>query len=146
MRLLKFSAVLLIAGLLLLCGCSLGTGENTKLRDMEFTVLSEEVLPDELKGLITERKKDAFSFTYTDESYLYLCVGYGEQPTGGYSIAVNELYLTENAICVDTCLLGPSPMKRPPTPLHIPILSSRRNIWIKRWNFSNCLSLLCMVN
>ena len=109
MRLLKFSAVLLIAGLLLLCGCSLGTGENTKLRDMEFTVLSEEVLPDELKGLITERKKDAFSFTYTDESYLYLCVGYGEQPTGGYSIAVNELYLTENAICVDTCLLGPSP-------------------------------------
>ena len=76
---------------------------------MEFTVLSEEVLPDELKGLITERKKDAFSFTYTDESYLYLCVGYGEQPTGGYSIAVNELYLTENAICVDTCLLGPSP-------------------------------------
>jgi len=109
MRLLKFSAVLLIAGLFLLCGCSLGTGENTKLRDMEFTVLSEEVLPDELKGLITERKKDAFSFTYTDESYLYLCVGYGEQPTGGYSIAVNELYLTENAICVDTCLLGPSP-------------------------------------
>ena len=102
MRLSKFTAVLLIVGLLLLCGCSLGTGENTKLRDMEFTVLSEEVLPDELKGLITERKKDAFSFTYTDESYLYLCVGYGEQPTGGYSIAVN-------AICVDTCLLGPSP-------------------------------------
>lgn len=57
MRLSKFTAVLLIVGLLLLCGCSLGTGENTKLRDMEFTVLSEEVLPDELKGLITERKK-----------------------------------------------------------------------------------------
>ena len=48
MRLSKFTAVLLIVGLLLLCGCSLGTGENTKLRDMEFTVLSEEVLPDEL--------------------------------------------------------------------------------------------------
>lgn len=109
-RLSAFScAGILLAGLLFLCGCSFGTGENTKLRDMEFTVLSEEVLPEELKGLITERKTEAFSFTYSDESYLYLCVGYGEQPSGGYSIAVNELYLTENAICVDTCLLGPSP-------------------------------------
>lgn len=108
-RLPMFSAFFLIAGLFLLCGCSLGTGEHTKLRDMEFTVLSEEVLPEELKALIAERKKDAFQFTYSDESYLYLCVGYGEQATGGYSIAVNELYLTENAICVDTCLLGPAP-------------------------------------
>ena len=34
-------------------------------------------------------------------------VGYGEQPTGGYSIEVDELYLTENAIVIDTELEGP---------------------------------------
>ena len=39
---------------------------------------------------------------------MYLCTGYGEQPTGGYSIAVEELYLTENAVYIDTTLIGPS--------------------------------------
>lgn len=34
-------------------------------------------------------------------------VGYGEQESGGYSIAVKELYLTENAIVADTELIGP---------------------------------------
>ncbi|MEW4412605.1 protease complex subunit PrcB family protein [Clostridium sp. AN503] len=34
-------------------------------------------------------------------------MGYGEQPTGGYSISVNELYLTENSIVIDTELKGP---------------------------------------
>ena len=40
---------------------------------------------------------------------LYLCIGYGEQATGGYSISVNELYLSENAIYFDTNLIGPDP-------------------------------------
>ena len=31
----------------------------------------------------------------------------GEQPSSGYSIAVEDLYLTENAVYVDTELLGP---------------------------------------
>ena len=34
-------------------------------------------------------------------------MGYGEQMTGGYSIEVRELYLTENAIVIDTELKGP---------------------------------------
>ena len=36
-------------------------------------------------------------------------MGYGEQATGGYSISVNELYLSENAIYFDTNLIGPEP-------------------------------------
>ena len=39
--------------------------------------------------------------------YLYICVGYGEQQSSGYSIAIEDLYLTSNAIYVDACLLGP---------------------------------------
>ena len=34
-------------------------------------------------------------------------MGYGKQESGGYSIAVNELYLTEANVHVDTNLLGP---------------------------------------
>lgn len=97
---------------LLLCGCAVGTEDDTRLRDLEFTVISEERLPEELKGLLEERKASAFQLTYSDKEFLYLCVGYGEQSTGGYSIAVNDLYLTEDAICVNTCLLGPGPEDR----------------------------------
>lgn len=81
--------------------------ERIKLRDLDFTVLSDEKIPDELKTIVEERKAENFKLTYSDKQYLYICIGYGEQETGGYSIAVNELYLTDNAIYVSTSLLGP---------------------------------------
>jgi hypothetical protein len=81
---------------------------NEKLRDLEFTTVEETDIPDELLKIIEEKKNSEFKITYTDNESLYICVGYGEQKTGGYSIAVNELYLTSNAIYVDTNLIGPS--------------------------------------
>ena len=88
-------------------GCTMLSEERVKLRDLEFTVLSEEKIPEELKTIIEERKAEPFQLTYSDNEYLYICIGYGEQSTGGYSIAVNELYLTDNAVYVNTSLLGP---------------------------------------
>ncbi len=32
----------------------------------------------------------------------------GKQNSGGYSVAVEELFLTDNAIYIDTNLIGPS--------------------------------------
>lgn len=91
-----------------LCGCQITEDSGMKLRDLEFTLVSDERMPEELKALIDERKAEEFKFTYADKESLYICIGYGEQGTGGYSIAVNELYLTDNAIYVDTNLIGPS--------------------------------------
>lgn len=90
-----------------LCGCSLMSTEEIKLRDLDFTILGEEKVPEELATMIEERKTDAFKMTYSDNQNLYICVGYGQQETGGYSITVDELYLTEEAIYVQTTLLGP---------------------------------------
>ena len=90
-----------------LCGCSLSSSEKIKLRDLDFTVLSEEMIPPELKTVIEERKAEAFKLTYSDTENMYIVIGYGQQQTGGYSIAVNELYLTDDAIYVSTSLLGP---------------------------------------
>ena len=92
---------------LLLASCAFLSEETIKLRDLDFTVLSEEKVPEELLTIIEEKKSMPFQITYSDNEYLYICVGYGEQETGGYSIAVNELYLTENSICANTSLLGP---------------------------------------
>lgn len=93
---------------LLLSGCTMLSEERVKLKDLEFTVLSEEKIPEELKTIIEEKKAEPFKLTYSDNEYLYICIGYGQQSTGGYSIAVNELYLTDSGVYVNTSLLGPA--------------------------------------
>lgn len=102
-----------VLGALLLTGCGLLSKENVKLRDLDFTVLSEEKIPEELKTVIAEKGTEPFQLTYSDNQNLYISIGYGEQKTGGYSIAVDALYLTDNAIHVSTSLLSrTSPDKR----------------------------------
>ncbi|MBO5283818.1 MAG: protease complex subunit PrcB family protein [Lachnospiraceae bacterium] len=104
----RLLALLLCLGAICgLCGCSLMSTEEVKLRDLDFTILGEEMVPQELAAMIEERKADAFKMTYSDNENLYICVGYGQQETGGYSITVDELYLTEEAVHVQTTLLGP---------------------------------------
>lgn len=99
------------AAMLLLCvvltGCDMSGERNIKLRDLDFTVLSEEKIPEELKTVIAEKGSEPFRLTYSDNQNLYISIGYGEQKTGGYSIAVDELYLTDDAVHVSTSLLGP---------------------------------------
>lgn len=98
-----------LVGLCLFAGCSEKKDPMEKIKDLEFTVLSDDNIPQELKAVIEEKKNNPFKVTYQDNGFMYICVGYGEQVSGGYSIAVNALYLTENAIYVDTTLLGPDP-------------------------------------
>lgn len=90
-----------------LSGCSVGKDDGEKLRDLEFTVIGDEEVPQELMKTIEEKKTNVFKLTYSDGQNLYIVTGYGEQPSGGYSITVEELYLTENSIVLDTELKGP---------------------------------------
>lgn len=101
----------LIAMSFLLGGCQMQSTERIKLRDLEFTIQSEETIPAEVKQLIEERKAEDFKFTFSDEENLYICIGYGHQESGGYSIAVDALYLAEDAIYVETTLWGPASSK-----------------------------------
>ncbi len=105
--------MIMVVWALCLTGC--GTDEkkeDEKLKDIEFTVLGEENIPEELKQIIEEKKEKEFKITYQDGDFLYICVGYGRQETGGYSITINDLYLTANAIYMDTNLIGPEPENR----------------------------------
>ena len=72
--------------------------------------------------MIGEKKMAHFKLTYTDDQNLYIVVGYGEQETGGYSISVRELYLTENAIVADTELLGPEAAEQAGTEKSFPYI------------------------
>lgn len=88
-------------------GCGADTREDEKVRDLEFTVVGDGELPKELMGTIEQKKASPFKLTYSDDQGLYIVTGYGEQESGGYSIVVEELYLTENSIVFDTELRGP---------------------------------------
>jgi len=90
-----------------LTGCGKKTEEPEKIRDLDFTVVQESELPEQLKLLIGEKKCNPFKLTYAGADGLYIVQGYGTQPTGGYSVTVKELWLADNAICFCSELLGP---------------------------------------
>lgn len=71
--------------------------------------------------------------TYSDNQNLYISIGYGEQKTGGYSIAVDALYLTDDAIHVSTSLLGPdiTGQKEGAGKPSTPYIVLKQNFWIK---------------
>jgi hypothetical protein len=99
-------AVILMLGIF--GGCGLEKTDEKKLEDLTYTILEEKEIPQEFFAVIEEKKEQMFKLTYTDEESLYIAVGYGVQQTGGYSISVNQCYLTQNAVYFDTTLIGPS--------------------------------------
>lgn len=88
-------------------GCTVEAPAEDKLKDIEFTVVGEEQQPETLREIIAEKSGDAFQISYTIGTDLYIAIGYGEQPSGGYSISVNEFYETEDYLLIDTSLIGP---------------------------------------
>lgn len=100
--------ILLMAAFCFLQGCGLEETDTKKLKDLSYEILEEKEIPEEFLSIIEEKKETIFKLTYTDKEYLYIATGYGVQETGGYSISVNDCYLTKNAIYFDTTLIGPS--------------------------------------
>lgn len=102
----------MIMGLILMTGiwsgCGIEKTDGKKIRDLEYEMVEEEDIPEELKSKIEEKKEADFKLTYESDRFLYIVRGYGEQETGGYSIQILDFYLTKNAIVFDTNLMGPS--------------------------------------
>lgn len=99
--------VALISTMIFFEGCAIEKNNRTKVRDLDYHVVTEEELPEELKTQIEEKKAADFKLTYETPEYLYIVRGYGEQETGGYSIQVAELYLSSNAVFFKSTLIGP---------------------------------------
>ena len=106
--------------LALITGCASSEQDRKKLKDIDYTILEDRDLPEKLAETIEQKKEAEFKLSFTTDTDLYLVHGYGEQETGGYSIVVRDLYLTENALYFDTELLGPQngsdPQKKPSYP------------------------------
>lgn len=96
----------LLGTAILLAGCKEAEPKG-KIRDLEFTVLDESDIPKALMDVIDENKQKEMKLSYQNEGYLYIARGFGEQKTGGYSIAVPQCYLAEDGIHVKFELMGP---------------------------------------
>ncbi len=96
-----------VFGAVSLSGCSMIKKDSSKVMGLEYTVVKEEEIPVELKKLIEAKKANTLRMTYATKDATYIVAGYGTQPTSGYSIRVNDLYLGTNAVYADVDLLGP---------------------------------------
>lgn len=90
-----------------LSGCTVEKANRTKIKDLEYQIVSQEEIPQELLQQIEEKKAADFKMTYETPEKLYIVRGYGEQATGGYSIQIKELYLSNNAVFFETEIIGP---------------------------------------
>lgn len=91
----------------MLSGCSVEETNRTKVADLEYSIIEDSEIPEELMAMIEEKKAADFKLTFEMGDDLYIIRGYGEQETGGYSIRIKDCYLTSNAILFDTELVGP---------------------------------------
>ena len=99
----------LILVLVLAGGCGVRKLQPEKLSDLEYTILTEEDIPEAFLKMLEEKKDSPMMLTYLDDQWLYLGVGYGTQATSGYSITVDSLYVSPDGIYLDTTLYGPKP-------------------------------------
>ena len=81
-------------------------GSETGL-NLEYTVLGETKIPEELLSQIEEKKAEGFELTYRDNEYLYIAKGFGEQKTSGCSISVTNLASEDQTIYFESKLVIP---------------------------------------
>lgn len=90
-----------------LSGCRFIKIEEGERTPLEYTIMKQEEIPREAVELMEQKKEKAFQMTYQVGDVRYLMKGYGQQLTGGYSIQVEEVSESENAVFCKTRLVGP---------------------------------------
>lgn len=98
-------AFLFISLLCFSAGC--GKTEN-KNPFNDFTVVSINDIPEELKSAIKQRYGNPFELTYSaDGSDLYIIKGYGRQEATEYNIMVKDSYYSKDGLVFNTSLSVP---------------------------------------
>lgn len=98
-----------LAGFFCLTGCEAARVDTQETEAIDYELLEEADIPEEMSEPLMERRESPFLFTWADQGALYIARGYGRQETGGYEIQVTELCESKNAIILKTTLLGPEP-------------------------------------
>lgn len=95
--------ILLFAGM---SGC-LSDGAQEERISVAFQVVAFDKAPQKLQEIIEEHKKEEIKMTWEGNEGRYIIRGYGEQPTGGYSIRADAVELMGDGLHVTTTLIPP---------------------------------------
>ena len=94
--------------LVLLTACGGSKVSKQQETPLDYTVVPRSDVPETLLNTINGKRSESMTMTYGEGEYLYIIVGYGVMPTGGYSISVERLVETEDEIFIKTNLRGPA--------------------------------------
>ena len=89
--------ILLFAGM---SGCLSGGAQEERI-SVAFQVVAFDKAPQKLQEIIEEHKKEEIKMTWEGDEGRYIIRGYGEQPTGGYSIRADAGAYGRRAACDD---------------------------------------------
>ena len=81
--------ILIFAGM---SGCLSGGAQEERI-SVAFQVVAFDKAPQKLQEIIEEHKKEEIKMTWEGDEGRYIIRGYGEQPTGGYSIRADAVEL-----------------------------------------------------
>lgn len=123
----RLLAVLCIGVLLAAPACSVRRKPTEKIRDLEFSVVRKEELPEEFLKEIEGRGYKEFRMTYRDQGALYIARGYGEKNTTGYTVSVSGCFETEEAVWLQTDLSGPPKEEKVKNERNNPYVAVRLN-------------------
>ncbi len=111
----------LVSCIFLTIGCSKKPGDIT-YQQLDYTLPNQEEIPSTLRQQIQLAKAYPFTMEYKQGEDLFLAVGYGQKPTGGYSVQVVAIGEAQGRVQVVTKLIAPSPDEYVTTVITYPII------------------------
>lgn len=93
--------------LIFLGGCQVMEKKTTGGELLEYSIMDEKKVPEEMTERIAGMEEKPFQIMYVQGDRMYVGQGYGKQEMEGYAIRVNGCMEEKDVICVQTTLLGP---------------------------------------
>ena len=84
--------------LMLLASCRITDVSEGERKELSYAI----------DQILRRKKESAFQMAYESGDDLYILRGYGKQKSGGFSIQIEEVSKSENAVFVRTKLVGPA--------------------------------------
>ena len=75
--------------------------------DLAYEIIESSKIPQKLAEKIAQEQKEKFGFSYRNGEDLYIAFGFGERPTGGYSIQIAAVKDMGSRIIVEAHLIAP---------------------------------------
>ncbi len=100
-----------------------GSGEDeAQAPDLAYEIVEKSKIPQKLAEKIQQEQKEKFGFSYRNGEEMYIAFGFGEQPTGGYSIQVVSVKDMGSKIVVEARLIPPQAGEVTPQSVSYPYL------------------------